>query len=235
MFSRAMDDYEPEEDLKKCREIVSRFETSLPTRVDPASLSTSAKIPFKAVVLRETLLHRVTELAATATELYERKNRVISAFLITRAVHETTALLYWLYLRMNRVVDEKLIGDFDEFIMKLLFGWKKEEDDNLPVAFNILTAIEKLDKLLDGKFRRNYDFLSEFCHPNYSGVHGAYAKIDRDNIWADIGPEHTNVSLLPGLHILVVVLEIFEHYYNKTGDLLKPFIKLCEDDLAKKT
>ena len=53
----------PEEEMfDKCFEKVKSFKASLPETVDPRDISLKAKIPFKALVYREALLHRVTEL-----------------------------------------------------------------------------------------------------------------------------------------------------------------------------
>lgn len=43
---------------------------------------------------------------------------------------------------------------------------------------NVMTVMESVDKeqkgVLDG-----YKFLSDFCHPNYSGMLGMYGKLDK--------------------------------------------------------
>ena len=140
------ENYDPKKDIEICKEVISLFKDNLPNRVDPASLTWESKIPWKAMALREALLYRVTELSESAIFLYEKGNKIISAFIVTRAVHETTALFYSFYDRLEEVTNSRILGDFDEFIMRLLFGWKGDLD--FPNAFNILTAIDKLNKLI---------------------------------------------------------------------------------------
>jgi hypothetical protein len=226
------ENYDPKKDIEICKEVISLFRDNLPNRVDPASLTWESKIPWKAMALREALLYRITELSESAIYLYEKGNKIISAFIITRAVHETTALFYSFYDKLEKVTTSRILGDFDEFIMRLLFGWKG--DPNFPDAFNILTAVDKLDKLID-KFRANYDRLSEFCHPNYSGVFGAYAKINKKTAWADFGSEIRNLSPMIGLHPLVSSFEVFRMFYNKSADIIPVLIKLCEEYEKKGT
>lgn len=225
-------EYNPSEDITALKALISEFKGNLPNRVDPASLTWTSKIPWKAVNLREALLYRITELGESAIDLYEKPNRIISAYLITRAVHETTALFYLFYLRLEKVTDDQSLTDFDEFLMKLLFGWKN--DKNFPAAINILNAVDKLDKLIDG-FRYNYDRLSEFCHPNYSGVLGAYAVINRETGWVDFGKEIQKLNPMVGLHPLVASLEMFKHFYNKSADLIPTLIEVCENRSKQKT
>ena len=57
--------------LRKGMELSSRLKASLPSRVDPATVSTRAKIPFKALCVREVLLYRVSELADAALACYQ--------------------------------------------------------------------------------------------------------------------------------------------------------------------
>ena|GEM_PF-902338 len=218
-------DYNPLEDIATLKALIYEFKSNLPNRVDPASLTWTSKIPWKAVNLRETLLYRITELAESAIDLYEKKNRMISAFIITRAVHETTALFYSFYTKLKQITGEQSLGDFDDFLMKLLFGFKNDKE--FPTAINILNAVDKLNKQIDS-FRYIYDRLSEFCHPNYSGVFGAYAKINKETGWVDFGTDVEKMSPMIGLHPLVASLNVFKYYYNESTELIPTLIEICE-------
>ena len=224
-------EYNPSEDIGALKALISQFKGNLPNRVDPASLTWDSKIPWKAVNLREALLYRITELGESAIDLYEKQDRIISAHLITRAVHETTALFYSFYLKLKKVTDDQFLTDFDEFLNKLLFGWKNDKD--FP-ALNILNAVDKLDNLIEG-FRHNYDRLSEFCHPNYSGVFGAYAAINKETGWVDFGREIRKLSPMVGLHPLVASLKMFKHFYNESAELIPTLIGICENQSKQKS
>lgn len=225
-------DYEPSEDIAAAKALVYQFKHNLPSRVDPASLTWKSKIPWKAVNLREALLYRITELAESAIELYENQNRIISAFIITRSIHETIALYYSFYIKLKKVIDNQSLDNFDEYLMKLLFGWKN--DDDFPNAPNILNAVNELNKQID-TFRHIYDRLSEFCHPNYSGVFGAYAKINKETGWVDFGKEMKKINPMIGLHPLVASLELFKFYYNESAELIRSLIEICEQCSKQET
>lgn len=60
-------DFVNETDLLGKGKLLSQaLKASLPPRIDPATISTKAKIPFKALSVREVLLYRVSELAEAA-------------------------------------------------------------------------------------------------------------------------------------------------------------------------
>lgn len=219
--------------LSKCLEKVASFKACLPSRVDPASISHKAKIPFSVLTYREALLHRVTELADSAIELFCVPSKAISAIILTRAVHETIALLYVLHFKITKVLSYKELGDFHEYLMTNTFGYRTDGKDDLPTMPNILGAIDKVDKVLEGSFRKAYESLSEYCHPNCAGVHSAYVKIDKENIWADIGSTHTRESVDPIVGTLLSSLEMFENYYNEISSMMIDFIEICENDLKQ--
>jgi hypothetical protein len=82
-----------------------RFTQSLVVKkIDVASVSTTAKTPFKALVLRESLFYRVTELCGVAIDLYQQR-KMVSAAIITRALFETTAVCYYVYKHLKEVVE----------------------------------------------------------------------------------------------------------------------------------
>lgn len=220
--------YDAKNDIDRAKALISEFKKNLPARVDPISLTLKSKIPYKAVSLRELLFHRITELGESAIELYEKK-RIISAFIITRAVMETTALFYWMHKEFKIVVDNDSIEGIDDFLMKLLFGWKDNKD--LKEPYNILKAVDQINKKVP-YFRRAYDMLSEFTHPNYCGVHGAYGKIDKKNIWMDLGSENKDVPIISGLSPLVGSLELFTYYYDEMTDLLPKFQTVCDNAVS---
>ena len=221
--------------LSKCIEKVAEFKACLPDRVDFASISHKAKIPFDVLTYRESLLHRITELSDSATELYCLSNKAISAIVLTRAAQETFALLYVLHQKVAEVVKTKELDGFHEYLMTNTFGYRTKGDDKLPTMPNILGAIDKVDKTLGGHFRSSYESLSEYCHPNCDVVHSSYVKIDIENIWADIGTTHTVESIDPIVGTLLASLELFELYYNKMSPIMNDFIDVCEDDIKNKT
>ena len=204
-----------------------RLVGSLPSTVDPAAISVTAKIPFKVVSLREALLHRAAELAEVACDLFSR-DRIVSAFLITRGLLETGAVLFDLRDRVVDAIDASRLSELDDFLMRALLG--SREPDAKIQALNVLSIIDRVSKKATF-FRNSYDRLSEFAHPNWSGVLASYSKGDEKNLLLNLGADVAKVPPRIGLSVLVGVLEMFIFNYNDLGSRLPDFIKLCEKSL----
>ena len=190
---------------------------TLPKEIYLGSLTLESKLPWKAAVLRESLLHRFSDFVDAAVKLYEA-DRIIPAFTLTRAVMETTAMMYWLFNKTAEFSETKNVDAFDEFLMKGMFGGR---DAGSPLSsYNILTAVDHIDKQINGT-RAIYDILCEFTHPNYSGVMGSYSHIDDEQHITYFGKEHSKVQVEFGLIPLVACIEVFEEYYNSLAHTLK--------------
>lgn len=101
-------------------------------------------------------------------------------------------------------------------------------------AYNVLTAIDEVNEGFQG-FRKSYDRLCEFTHPNWSGCLGFYGKIDSENHVLYLG-QNLRESDYPYklcVGILVDVLEEFHQIYNDFADIIPEFSKLCEELLDK--
>jgi hypothetical protein len=122
--------------LKEARGFVDVFASSLSERVQVAALTLKSKIPFKALSVRELLLHRVFALASAAVELFEA-NRVIPAVILTRAVVETLAVMFTFHERLSRFLENKNATELDKFLMCSLVGARNNPD--MPRSINILT------------------------------------------------------------------------------------------------
>ncbi len=202
--------------LVEARVFATNIFASLPLTVVAADLTWKSKIPFKAVSLREVLIHRVSELSMVAVDLYEC-NKLVPAFIITRAVVETVAMTYWLNQKVGEFFKTKDIQKLDEFLMKAMHG---SRDDTTPIEpYNVLTAVDKMDKKHNG-FRKMYGWLCEFTHPNWSGVLGAYGKVDHKKHCLKLGSKNNRVPVMLGLGPFNASLKLFEHYYNKLSEQL---------------
>ena len=212
-------------ELAKAKQLSRQLSSNLPKKIKATSLSDYSKLPFKAFSLRGVLIHRITELSEVAIELFELK-KIVPAIIMTRAVFETTAVLYWLYKSIKQVCATKEIGNIDEFFMKSLFGSKNEE--RLPESYNILTAINHTDKDFQG-YRNAYNSLSEFAHPNWSGLFGAYSKLNQEKIILELGKEVGNIPLSVALPLLLGALTLFIDCYNEMETYLLQFNEICDE------
>ena len=200
-------------------DLISRFESSLPTRVDPAGLTLKSKIPFKALSLRELLFHRITMISRTAFNLYLDNKRVPSYILMRSAV-ETASLCYYIAKKIQLFVDNPNVDELDDLLVKGIAGGRDEKSEHESV--NILTCVDHVDREFQD-FRKQYDVLCEYAHPNYLGTLDAFGKVDRDNVWLDLGAELKMPPAPFGLIPFFFSLLIFEEQYDKLAD--------CIDDI----
>jgi cation transport protein ChaC len=212
--------------MDEIRGRVELLEANLPRRVDGFGISPHTKIPFKVLLYREVLVWRMAELSRCALENLE-KERLASAITLIRAAVETSAALWYLWTKLDGAVQARAVGDIDDYLMKLIMGSKT--NPNLPQAINVLTFVDRVNKDIDG-FRHQYDNLSEFAHPNWAGTGLLYSKSDSQNLWTDFGANIRGLDSpkQAGAVNLSVALLIFERNYNLLGDLMPPFVELCE-------
>lgn len=212
--------------LKEAKARVQQMTDSLPKVVDRASISLSAKMPFKVMVYRETLIWRTEELARCACDLYQRED-IGSAIILTRAVTENAAAVWYLMQLIRGANDAPHVKGLDERIMKLVMG--SRSIDEMPDALNVQTMLKKAEKSFPGILSA-YDSLSEFAHPNWSGTSGLYSEIDHDEFLTHLGKNMRSIEgpLGLGLNSLTNALAMFEHAYNRISDLMPGFISVCE-------
>lgn len=202
------------EHLNRAKELAESVRASLPAEVREGSLTLNSKLPFKAISFRELLIHRLSELVDVSIQLCE-SNQLVPSFVTTRAVVETTAILFGLYQKTVEFNKTKDVEAFDQFLMKGMFGSKDPEGPVQP--HNILTAVDHLEKQSKG-FRHMYDILCEFTHPNYDGVMGSYGWVDESKHIIYLGKQYQELPAFVAVSPLVICMELFKEYYNKLSE-----------------
>jgi len=207
--------------LAEVQDFSARLNASLPNGIEIAALTLKSKLPFKALSIRELLIHRVAALSSAAVDLFKQQ-QAIPAVILTRAIVETVAVMLVFHDRLDRFLKDQLkdVADFDDFLMRCLLGSKNNPE--MPTATNILTFIDRVEKKVPG-FRSVYDGLCECAHPNWAGTLGAFGEIDREKFEVKLGPAETSTAYTVGLAALSGALMMFEHYYKESGDLVRAF------------
>jgi len=123
--------------------------------------------------------------------------------LLTRAAVEPTAALWYLCNKISSALKAGNLGDVDDYLMRLSLGSRIWEESPDPI--NVLTFVDCVNKTVEG-FRQQYDSLSEYSHPNYSGTTGLYSKNDTENIVTDFGANVRNTE--SPKHIGVINLSV---------------------------
>ena len=229
-----------EQDLKLARRWVAELNKLAPQEIKPEDYSPIAKIPFKVATIKEIFLYRVVDLSKITIELINKK-RCLAAAILIRSTMETTAMLYYVYNKMNSVVEKNDVGDIDEYLMRVTFGCKEQKDLVKPI--NVLTAIQKVDKWLNkgipespkentkNIFMGFYDALSDYTHPNWWGAFGAYGEVDSE--FLSLKCATPNIPISEVVAPLATTLSVFKYVYMEINNLMKAFIKTCESDLKE--
>lgn len=204
--------------LQEARQLADAIASSLPDRIQIAALTLKSKLPFKALSIRELLIHRVSPLATAAVDLFER-DQVIPAVVLTRAVVETVAVLYYFYERLRRFLDDKNTSELDDFLMSCLFGSRNNPNPDWPASINVLTFVNHVEKTIPG-FRAIYDSLCEQTHPNWAGTLGAFGQFDWERFELKLGPTDRTPPMETGVRALSSALMVFHLYYNPSGALV---------------
>ena len=155
-----------------------------------------SKLPHKALLYREALIWRMSELGREALESYQR-DKLVSAIALTRAAVETSAALWYLRTKMDAVVKSRVAGDIDDYLMRLVMGKATAADPTDPLQSNSVlprpikvgTFLKQVVKDIQG-FSHQYGVLSEYAHPNRAGTALLYCKhIPADSMY-DFRPEY---------------------------------------------
>jgi len=219
-----------EETLLEAKLCTEDIRNSLISEVDPANISHSSKVPYKILVVRESMLYRVADLAESSCYLLEKDNLVSSAVTI-RSFQETVAAIFFVNRKMKKAIEDKDICHLDDAIMRTLLGAKNNDD--MPDPINVLTMIDKVSKEIP-VFRKVYDDLSEISHLNWAGTTKLYSYPDPVKMITYLGRniEMSDEVKMQCASALRAGLKVVIYAYDEYVKLLPKLIKICEEDIA---
>jgi hypothetical protein len=184
-----------------------------------------SRIPWQIELYSECALHRIVVIARGCVEAWTSSN-LISAFLCGRALIETVALLWDFSEQLDRLVTAGDITAVPLLIDRRMFDSKTFNDDTRSSqAVSVLTIISKFEKRVPG-VRRCYDEMSEFCHPNYFGVYGAFSQLNLETLIGTISEtilinRGTFSIMMKALTLLMEVTRIL----GKIDDCIPRFLR----------
>ena len=213
--------------LQDATRLAYALSQSLASCADPRTVSRVAKIPFKALLLREFLAYRVAEVSTSACDLFS-SGRTIAATILTRSAIEGIAWLLVLDWKIRKALQENAVGTTGDFIDRLLLGSRAPDAEH--TAYNVLNAIDEVDKRMPG-FRAIYDTCSEFAHPNADGMMHSYGRPDHETLIFNLDPKAYQVPVDGIAPFLAGGLDLFIDTYNGMPPHLEKFARLCEGEL----
>lgn len=222
------------EEIKKWRDELKEM---APFEIRHESYSTVAKLPFKVATIREIFIHRVIELSNISIEMIDSCKYIAAAILI-RSIMETTAMLYYVLEKVQKVTEETEVGDVDDLIMRVMLGCNEKEGLEKPI--NVLTAINKIDKWLNkikpksanantkDPFMVLYSSLSEYTHPNWLGGLCVYGEMDDEfKALKFSGCSTENIPISQIVGPFAITLNVFKNVYLNFNVIMKKFVKIC--------
>ena len=200
--------------LEEARNIAARLKAALPEAVDAVSQGIDHKTVFYMLVARESLLHRVSGLADDALSLIDA-GRHLSAAILTRSMLESAAVLGFLLRSLEAFERSGDVPALYKRVAMVVVGARTGTEGS-PASVHVLDAIREADKRLPvpGLYRL-YENLSEFAHPNWSGLLGTFGTHEGP-LRVRLGGEPRATPAL-GPH-LAIVLSSFEHLYELMGE-----------------
>lgn len=194
---------------------------NLPLGADPLSFSKlNSKSPYVALCYREAQFFRIEELARGLFESASRRDAVVS-ILIARAITESVAGVWYLRRQVLLALENKLTPtDLHSKLVRLLAG--RRDSEPAKQAIQVLKFIDSVEKLVPG-FRKNYELLSEYSHPNWDGALGLFGRRDEEThiTYFERREERIAVAIELALNSFIGAVGIFLEFYNDLGDQIQ--------------
>ena len=210
------------------------------------SYSKLSKLPFKTINLMQCITWRMNDIEESAKFLIEQ-DHILPAVILIRSAMENTAFLHILFTAIkDNVSNGVLIETTDDLLMQMSYGncYRKGEfiTDEVFESLSYYKSLRSGDilKAIDERYPGYYSMyraLCEFVHNNGDGVEGSYMYIDEENHKTYFRRILTKESKLlePFVGSLIVALSIFLELYGNLENLFPNFIKLCDEDIRKKS
>jgi hypothetical protein len=182
--------------ILKIEDTKSELSKSLLYKIARDELNTKWKIPYKVIVIKEVNKQRVYDLLITIIQLL-KTDRHIPIMMLERSIMELVSILFSFKDVLDNAIKSDDFTNLENEAMLLLVGYrfeiKGEDDDEIDLeenakfkSKNVLGYIDKMDKHLTD-YRKCYDALSEFVHPNFCGCTNSYSENDEKNFTTYFG------------------------------------------------
>jgi len=219
------------ESRKLCGQLADRLPSDFALTGDawfisPSGNSVASKLPSKIMSVIGSLAHRARDFGELSCELFERR-KIVPAIVLTRALMETTALLYLTQKKMAQALEADSIAELDEFLVKCMSG--SRIDPTKPDSPNVLTVIQHLDKEAGcDRYADFYNSLCEFAHPNSLGTFYSYTQYNPDDHCLSFGENQGMTTGNDAAFSTVFALEVIVEFYDRAVRMLPQLSELSK-------
>lgn len=214
------------EKIEQAMEELSVWKQHRKTVASPLSKNIAYKPTFEADYFREAVFYRFIELIESSYSLY-KSDLLIGSVVTARAAQETLAVIWFINSKLEVLSKTKDLPHFNETMKRLILGWSKDEE--FPEKINVLKCIDSVDKSLECRFRKHYEMLSEYAHPNYSGTFGTYAQPNHETLEVSFQAYSRSRERLT-THIgstICICINLLEPVQNKYEDVINSALDVC--------
>ena len=188
----------------------------------------ACKPAFELEYFREAAIYRLIELAEATFILLDIGN-YLSAVVTARSLDETFSVIWYLNELCAHVIKNKELVHFTKEMEQLMLDWKGQ--DELPEPKQILNLIDKVNKKVPG-YRKHYDALSEYVHPNRNGTMGLFEKPSRvGKLKVEFG-RYIRGRKEVLVHIeatLLATIDLFQFAQSEYANIIDGFTEVCYD------
>jgi hypothetical protein len=170
--------YGLEEELQQFENYLEGYKSRFIENMYPSSENNKNMLGQNSVHYVQLALCRSKSLLNGTATAINAKNGLL-AMLAARAHLEVTGALAYFFKKLkNYYLNVISYKTLNEALQRLILGTKTEElSENAPVPVNVMTLIDAADDYISEVkkdntriFRDNYDYLSEYCHPDFFGI-----------------------------------------------------------------
>jgi hypothetical protein len=192
----------------------------------PAITSNKQLLGRTGIIYLQMIMSRSKNLIQGFLESLDRYNPLM-AFLSTRAHYEVTASLAYFLKKLKIHYDSNNKLSFKEiqnFIYELTLGSRLPGFNQEYKSKSVMSLIDAVNDLLRERkkeqiFRKFYDVLSEFCHPNYHGI-AMSLEVNLDSVTFNRNPEFRDNDIHAITYLLFSV-QILLDFYDEALELLR--------------
>ena len=207
-------------------EYIETLKDHLTTILPPIKTKPGEKLIRLSILWRETLLHRIVDLASVAKDMF-KDGRLVPGCTLTRSLYETVAMEYYLFTKVQTAIDKRSTDEIHKIVISGFFG--SRDGSSRENSLQVLTAIDHIDKKYDC-IRSEYDHLCEYAHPNMKGGFGTYTKIDIPSMSVEFGQNPQKIPIVAfGLGALEIILIVAIDVHKELLQVEDTFSKLIYD------
>ncbi len=224
-----------EREMQELEDCYSEYSSRFIYKMYPMPENTTNLLGRNSMHYIQMALCRSKLLAEGVITALNAKN-VLLAMLSARAHLEVTGALAFFFRKLHNYYSNVIPYEIlNEALQRLILGSKSFElSGSAPAPVNVMTLIDAADEYLGKKgkrdiknFRENYNYLSEYCHPDFFGI-TMQSHIDNTGITTYSFFNHLKEQDFTFLKSLLISLSTFFFLYDSILELLKQNEKLPE-------